>query len=253
MRKTIAVLMLSMLAISSFGFIPSLAKADAQMQSLWIRTRAIITHWGDTPVFGWLGAHVRMLNANGTYHEWARAHAVWSENVPRINCTEPPTENITLICYAAHLVNTTDVKLNGTDYDLLITGLWNAVKITTSIYFDENGTFLGYERLFDDVVTGAPGTLRFFGIQRPYEAFMLAIEGIPMLRGIVVAVFIRYVEIKICDVDGNGKVDIIDLVRVARRYRTIPGLPGFDPEADLNLDDAIDLGDLTTLAANIEG
>jgi len=51
----------------------------------------------------------------------------------------------------------------------------------------------------------------------------------------------------------DGKVDIVDLVRVAKRYRAAPGIWIYDRMIDVNFDNIIDIGDLTTIAANIEG
>jgi len=84
-------------------------------------------------------------------------------------------------------------------------------------------------------------------------AFTLDIKGIPLLRGFVLKYDVRFVAIKICDFNDDGKVDLIDLVRVAKRYRAVPGLPSYVHELDVNFDEVIDVGDLTTVAANIEG
>jgi hypothetical protein len=81
-----------------------------------------------------------------------------------------------------------------------------------------------------------------------------------LLSGSVGVIVIRHVEIKIADVTGplgepDDKVDIYDLVRVSRRYRLVPGLnhakAEYDHNLDLNFNDEIDMGDITTVAANI--
>jgi hypothetical protein len=248
MRKSVAIVLLAMLAISSFSVIPSLAQADFHGQSLWIRAHGIITQWGDKKVFGWLGVHARMINVNGTYKEWAGVHAIWSEEPRRLNCTEPPRENFSLVCYAAKMINTTEVALNYSGYNLFISGYWNVVKITTSFYFNEAGELVKITRTIEPVVTETLGELHVFA---NWHLFELSINGIDKLSGPVMGVAIRYVEIKICDLDDDGKVDLIDLVKVARRFRTAPGLFNFDMDMDFNLNNEIDIGDLTTIAANI--
>ena len=53
----------------------------------------------------------------------------------------------------------------------------------------------------------------------------------------------------------TDEVDLIDLVKLAKRYRAVPGVR-FTEEThhmDFNFNNEIDIGDLTTLAANIEG
>jgi len=252
MKKSIVVAMLAILAIGSFAFIPNFAQADTTTnQSLWIRTRGLIHEWGTEPAFGWVNAHVRMIDVNGTYREWAWIHATWSDDRPHINCSQPPTENFTFVHYATRLVNTTDITLNGTDYDLLVTGLWNVTKITVSVYVDGNGNLLYVERVVEPYLADlATGEFKVFNGWRRFE---LNISGVPLLTGIIVGYRMAFLEIKLFDINDDGKVDIVDLVRVARRYRFVPGMFNYDDAADVNADGQVDIGDLTTIAANIEG
>jgi len=254
MRKTIPIILFAVLVMGSF--MANLAGADIQSEGTWVRMRGIITHWGEDPVFGFVDAHAGMVDKNGTYHEWARVHAIWCYDPPRLNCTKPP-ENGTVVCYAAKLVNLKDVALNYLGYDFYVSGLWNVVKITTDITVikDEMGKIISVTvtRTIERLLTEAPGELRVFLTPRPH--FELSIEGIPLLKGLVKAFDIRHIEIKICDLNGDDKVDLIDLVKVAKRYRAVPGV-WFTEEThhmDFNFNNEIDIGDLTTLAANIEG
>jgi len=50
------------------------------------------------------------------------------------------------------------------------------------------------------------------------------------------------------DVNGDGKVDLTDLVLVALAYGSVPGDPNWNPDADLNQDGTIGLADLVTVA-----
>jgi len=255
MRRSIAIVLLVMLGTAAF--IPSLAGADLQFEGTWVRMRGIITQWGSEPVFGWIGAHAGMVNANGTYREWARAHATWSKDRPKLNCTEPPKENFTFTCYAARLINSTEISLDHPPYDFYISGFWNVVKITTTITIivDETGQLISinFNRTFERILTEAQGELRVF-LNPP--RFELSIEGMDLLSGFVALFVIKHVEIKMCDINNDGKVDLRDLVRIAKRYRAVPGLWSYNHEThemDFNLNDEIDIGDLTTVAANIEG
>jgi len=253
LKKTIVMILLVILAVGTCAFIPTLAQADETTnRNLWIRTRGVIHDWGTDPAFGWINAHVRMIDVNGTYREWAQVHATWSTDVPHINCSRMPTENFTFFHYAARLlVNTSDIALNGTDYDLSITGQWNVTKITVSVYVDENGTLLYVERIVEPYLPElAPGELKVFNNWRRFE---LNITGMPSLSGFVVWNRMAYLEIKLFDINDDGKVDIKDLVRTATRFRLVPGTFNYDHEADVNCDDKIDIGDLTTIAANLEG
>jgi len=248
MRKSTAVVLTAVLA-SSFVLVPFIANANTEIKSSWGRMGGVITDWGGNRVFGWIGAQWKIGNANGTIHTGARVHATWSTEPHRLNCTKPPTENFAFSFYAARLVNTTNVMMNYSGYNLFISGLWNVVKITTTINVDENGGLVDFTRTIEPVVTGAYGELHVFA---NWHLFELSITGIDVLSGFVVRVFFFFREINICDIDGDGKVDLLDLVKVARRYRTMPGLFGYDHDMDFNFDDKIDMADLTTLAANIE-
>lgn len=49
------------------------------------------------------------------------------------------------------------------------------------------------------------------------------------------------------DVNGDGKVDIKDLVLLIKAYGSYPGRPNWNPKADLNSDNKVDIKDLVLL------
>jgi len=49
------------------------------------------------------------------------------------------------------------------------------------------------------------------------------------------------------DVDGDGKIEIIDLVLVVKAYGSYPGHPRWNPNADTNCDGKVDIQDLVLL------
>lgn len=51
------------------------------------------------------------------------------------------------------------------------------------------------------------------------------------------------------DVDGNGRIDLEDLVEFLLAYGTALGEPGYDPRADFNRDGVVDVADLAGLLA----
>ncbi len=241
--------LLAMLAIASFSFI-ALASAETTIEGKWVRMKGMVTHWGSDPVFGWIGVHAGMVNRSGTYNEWARVHATWSYDRPHLNCTRPPLENFTFTVYAARLISTEDVTLIAGDFT--VSGLWNVVEITTTITVvleaTDLATSIDVHCEITPIVTNATGELDVSVARMIWE---LEIDGIDLLEGSVRIFVIRNVEIKIADVNDDGNVDIIDLVRVARRYRAVPGLWNYEHDLDLNFNDEIDMGDLTTVAANL--
>jgi hypothetical protein len=65
--------------------------------------------------------------------------------------------------------------------------------------------------------------------------------------------FIWATPLNICDFNGQGKVDISDLVTVAQHYGQAPGFAGYDPSLDVAGEGQIGIGDLATVAASIQG
>ena len=52
------------------------------------------------------------------------------------------------------------------------------------------------------------------------------------------------------DLDGNHKVDIKDILIVAKAYGTNPQSPNWDPNIDVDCDDKIDVKDILIAAKN---
>ena len=63
----------------------------------------------------------------------------------------------------------------------------------------------------------------------------------------LMALFMAPVFAKLGDINGDGKVDLKDLVLLAKAYGSTPGKPNWNPLCDLNHDGVIDLVDLVTL------
>ncbi|MDH7477589.1 MAG: dockerin type I domain-containing protein [Candidatus Bathyarchaeota archaeon] len=52
------------------------------------------------------------------------------------------------------------------------------------------------------------------------------------------------------DIDGNGKVDIKDLVLLIKAYGSYPGHPQWNSNADINCDGKVDIKDLVLIIRN---
>jgi hypothetical protein len=50
------------------------------------------------------------------------------------------------------------------------------------------------------------------------------------------------------DLNGDGKVDIMDIAIVAKAYGSIPGDPNWNPVADINGDGKVDIMDIAIVA-----
>jgi len=238
MRKA-ATIMIAIMAASVLSFLPSFAGADITViEGKWVKMDGIIRSWNSTsgnvtPVFGWISTRAGMVNKNGTYHEWARAHAIWSDDINRIEISLPPIENFTFSFYAAKLVNSTTIDINLTDNSFFVSGLWDVLNITTTITVvkNETTTQIDFTRTVQPLVTNATGEL----VVPPHSTnFRLDITGVGMLRGGVVRIVFFAKEIKMFSVTGDdSKVAIKDLVHVSRRYRTTPGLMNYDINSDV--------------------
>jgi len=249
MKKIVSILLLTLLAIASFGFILNVAGADGEVEQTWARMHGRISQWGSTPVFGMTNVLVREINTNGTSSQWAMVHAIWSQSPREINCTTPPTENFTYTFYAAKLTNTTLIAFNYSGYALHISGYWDVNEVTMAYYVNENGELISFSCTIVPVVTDAEGNMNVAG---DWSTFEINITDIDVLSGVVLMHMIGHMEIVIGDMNGNQRLGIEDLVHVAKAYGSMPGFGNYNFEMDFNFDYQIDIGDLSTIGASIK-
>jgi hypothetical protein len=305
MKKAITGIMLAIMAVSVFSFLPNVTSADAQFQGKWVRMDGNIMNWtltnGTTVnTFGWVVANAAIVNKTGTIQEWAIVHGIWSELVAY---PMQPTDSAyplgsghdfndsvivvgvnfsyTFSFYNAKLVSLTDLSFNKTEtgHDFYLAGLWNVSDITETINvtWSSSGDDLWPSRpqitvtwTETPVVTDATGTLVAdwgvfvtpWGGEWPgytgVGSFVLSIDGVGQLSGYAARGFQWLTPLNICDLGDatgtpSGTVNINDLVKVALHYGEAPGFSDYDPSLDVRGDGIIDIGDLTTIAANIQG
>lgn len=254
----IAIVMVAIMAVGILGFLPNFAGADTTVSGEWFKMSGEIHTWNTTsgdivPVFGWIGASGGIVDINGTTHEWAMAHAIWSPEIARIHPTASPTENFTFSFFAATLTKVADMGINLTDNSFFVSGYWNVLNVTTTFSISDAAK-IGFTRTTQSVVTNATGDLVVPGNSSEAMSFRLAITGVGELTGPCNLLKLSVVEIKMFSVTGDdSKVGLKDLVHVARLYGTTAGMLNFDFNADVNGDGKIDIFDLTTIAANIQG
>jgi hypothetical protein len=307
MKKAITGIMLAVMAMSIFSFVPNLANADSDRKGpgTWVRMNGMITQWNTTDgnttsTFGWILANAAIENKNGTTYEWAMVHATWSDimraypmgehplgdvNVTdtgeaedRENHTWMGNFSLTFSFYTAMLLNFTDLSFNKTKtgHDFYLAGTWNASEITETINitWSDSGNDSWRQDNRQMTVTwtekpiaiNATGTLIadwgvFMTPPEPGEMpgpvgvgkFELQIKDVGTLGGFAWKSFMWARELNPCDFDGQGKVDISDLVKAAKHYGEVPGFGSYDPSLDVNGEGQIGIGDLTTIAANIQG
>jgi hypothetical protein len=304
MKKAITVMMLALMAMSVFSFVPNLANADFERQGTWVRMNGFITQWNTTDgntttTFGWIVANAAIVNKSGTVHEWAMAHATWSDIMRAYPMGEHPLGDVnvtdtgeaedrdnhvwsgnfslTFSFYTARLLNFSELSFNKTEtgHDFYLAGYWNASQITETINItsitSSGDSWSQYDRQMTVTWTETPLAINKTGtlvadwgvvvlpepgsIPGPIGVgtFELHIEGVGTLGGFAWKSFIWARELNPCDFDGQGKVDISDLVRVAKHYGEAPGFGNYDPSLDVEGEGQIGIGDLTTVAANIQG
>lgn len=212
--------------------------AETANGSTWVNVTGEVTSYDGLPAYG-------LLKAYGEIGEWANAFVFWT--TIEIN---PPfhkdfEENFTYTFYGAMLVNSSIVELNYSGYDFYIEGLWDAYNFTWVYYADGNFSW-SLEPMADD----APGELYVTG---NWTQFAVAITGLELISGTVHGCVEAPKPIPVCDTNMDQKIDIWDLVHVAKAYGDTPGMPGgcYNFDIDFNFDFTIDIGDLTTIAANL--
>jgi hypothetical protein len=290
-KKAITAIMLAIMAIGAISFVPNLAGAETQKQGIWARMNGMITEWNTTDgnstrAFGWVVANAAIVNINGTTHEWAKANAMWSDMMRphpegdhplgpgfQVNDTTAPGNfSCTFTFYTAKLLSFTDISFNKTEsgHDFYLAGLWNVTQRTETINItvitSANDTWRQFDREINvtctdtPVATNATGTLvaDWGGVMGWIGKFVLSIDGVGTLSGFASRGIEWAHELNMCDLGDaqgipRGKVDINDLVKVAKHFGEAPGFGNYDPNLDLNGNGKVDIGDLTTIAANIQG
>jgi len=211
--------------------------AETVEEKTWVHMIGAVQTYGGIPVIGWLSAYADV-------GEWAMIHVAWT-SLPLEPPPMLPNSTTTFSFYGATLVNSTTVELNYTGYNLYVAGLWDAYKATFT-WGSEGNCSWTLEQIVDD----ASGELRVMGNWTDFE---VEITSLDLISGTITYHLVRPLPIPIGDCIVDGEVNILDLVHVAMAYGEMPGRPEglYSWEIDFNFDFVIDIGDLTTIAANL--
>ena len=277
MNKSVSVILIAILTMASFGFILGTAKAATEIQKQWVGVQGQIQQYGTTSAIGWLEAHAEMKSVNGTtVLDKAEAHAMWFPGItytitpegpwnitrPKCNITRSswnithPMPSFTFSFYAAWLVKSSAITLNTSAVatnNFIINGTWDAVNVTFVQYPNIWGKFdcVNKSMTIQPIVTNATGALSVFG---NWTKFELNITGLNLVTGVVQHYFVGSMQLIIGDFNGEGKVDILDLVEAAHAFGSMPGIGSYSFNLDLTWQSdgfQIGIGDLTTIAAQI--
>jgi len=157
--------------------------------------------------------------------------------------TRLPATHFEFTLYMVRLVNASLVALNYSGNDFYISGLWDVYNVTWA-YSDEDN----FNMTVKPVTVSGAGE---FNVTNDWKDFTLDITGIELVSGKVSFLCYRSFTIPPGDLNNDYIVDIFDLVHVAKRYGTRPGIAEFDFDLDFNDDFEIDVYDLTTIGANL--
>jgi hypothetical protein len=212
-----------------------------------------VTDYGSSPASGILNANAKISNSTiDPAGNVSQAHVFW---IPLSGEIPHPWEvgNFTYSFYKARLINTTKIALNYSGNDFYISGLWNVMNVTFSYYGINDQNFQKTESY---VRQNATGELKVYG---NWMNFTLSIAGFDDVKGSIKH-FVTHAKVILDgDVLGHGRVDIYDLVHVARLIGSTAGAPqcggisGFEnvESADVNFDFQVDVYDLVTVATQI--
>jgi hypothetical protein len=230
----------------------------------WVLAVGQVTKYGNENATGWLNAQAMITNVT----QVANVHVLWMP-MPRfvspLGCgvTSWNRNNLTYTYsfYAASLIKTTIAALNYTGYDFYVNGTWTVynVTFTYSRSFDQSKDT--YSTSFDQckenvtvVKQNATGALEVSG---GWKNFTVSITGFNDVKGLVTRAVISHKRILVGDFTGQGYVNILDLVAVARHIGETPGLEQGScnlqqvEQYDVNFDFHVDIYSLVTVANEI--
>ncbi len=271
MKKTLAVILAAIIAVSALSFTASAfampfmnwknfgIMGDSHRiatQQSFSRVDGLITQWGDTNVTGTIDAQSRTVLVNSSdVREGSSATAIWTTNTTRAISAYRSTDNFTYSFYTARLTNASVASLNVTGYSYFLNGTWNVYQVTTTftVTTDSAGTVTGFNRNQNAVAvaTNAYGELK---VASSGSIFTLSITGVDQLTG---SVHVQRITTKMFNPfivnsdDSTSTVTKADVATVVSSYGSSPGWGNYDQRMDYNFNYKIDITDLCTAAANV--
>ena len=241
MRKINAAVMLLMaLSLAS-------ASVAAENQITSLVFFGLVNSYGEQYAWGW-------LHGCSKVGEWAKVTAIFhpEQSMPGSPLTPGLNES-----YSFYLVRLTPNKtaiaeLNYSDgiitYDFYTEGLWDIYNVTFT-YFEDNCT--------KEILTVSENVTGKFYIFDGWTMFEIQIEGMDPITGNIVGYIICNVALPegeeegVADVNLDGSVNVLDLIKVGRACGTAPGLIGYSLQLDVNQDLEVNVLDLIAVATNL--
>jgi hypothetical protein len=201
-----------------------------QLEVTWFLMKGRITSYGGKQAFGGIIAHARM---GPLMEQWANVHGLFA-------LEEPTGGNISFNAF--RLVNVTEIGYEGNSFS--ITGFWNVYNVTITHYDNE------FNLNIKITVENSTGQLDA-NLQGSFTLDINELEQ--QIKGVIVfyhLAFRRVFErgIPLGDFNCDGKVNIVDIGRVAKAYRAMLGKPTYDFDLDVDFNFAIDILDVAAVA-----
>ncbi|MCW4031018.1 MAG: hypothetical protein NWE80_01495 [Candidatus Bathyarchaeota archaeon] len=274
MRKLTIILLITVLGASCFSAFLSQTYAQESTEPTpsplppppimrWTRFRGAVTQWGDDPYEGSITVNTRVpiyppetgVDPSQTtskppprFRPRVTVDVFWSNERPPITMDPKPVGQVTFTHYKARLVWLIAIRGRQEAMNLNITGIWNVNMVKVTSEFDEEGVRVKTEIEVTPIVTRAKGQLR---VTEDWKKFDIEIEGVDTLEGIGKGMMTTTRMMNRFSFLGGFRPTILDLFRLMRCFRTMPGFGNYNPELDYNSDSKIDVADLTTVAANM--
>jgi hypothetical protein len=283
MKKTLAVALLAIIAVSSLSFAVVSANAMGMANrgwgwniGAWMKNGALIPFQRscvrlngvvdtlkigsvDQEVTGSLSINARTVSAEENVIKKANATALWRTSEDKNTKEE---DSWTYSFYAARLVSAETSAL-GTEedaFDYQLIGKWNIVHVTVTHTVTKTGDeATGYtidrqtRTTVEPIATGKTGTLIVTG---GWTDFVLSITGEKTyeLSGKISRTRMTQMDFnkfKLSE-DNTDVVSRVDLKVLAKNYGARPGWGSYDSNMDFNCNYKIDIADLVTVAANVQ-
>jgi hypothetical protein len=258
MRKISVVLLITLLAASSFTLVMAQTlpqtSTDANASPTpppiivrWMRYQGAITQWNGEDYKGSITVNAKTANFPApNFRPRVTVDAFWS-NEPPFPSSKPTGGQFTFTHYNAKLVQLQSIRKQS-DLIVNITGIWNINKVKITTEFNQNGDPINTVKEITSIATQAKGQL---GITSDWKQFKLTIGEDNTLQGIEISMRTTTNMMNPFSSGIGPTATKSDLMLVLGSFRSLPGLPNYNPDLDCNKDSKIDLADLTTVAANM--
>jgi hypothetical protein len=213
-----------------------------------------VTKYGSENATGWISADGMITNVT----QLAKVHVFWMPTPKIAPGPTPKSTNFTYSFYHASLINASIVAVNYIGYDFYVYGWWTVYNVTFTYYGQQ---FCQYKESATVVAQNVTGNLAVSSLN-----FTVSIAGFNEVKGSIWRLDIYHRIIPEWNLEGDvtgpnglpqGKVDIYDLVAIARRIGDTPGCGqgSFNlqevEQYDVNFDCQINIYTLVTIASEI--